>query len=388
MKRIAVSYPIFLKRTFKNFKQFMKFCSFFQIGFFFILRLLQGASLSPHMKEVVCVIEVKNLVKRYGDHYAVDHLSFTVEDGQIFGFLGPNGAGKSTTMNIMTGYLAATEGQVLVEGHDISEEPEAARACIGYLPELPPLYPDMTVTEYLQFCAELKKIPKGEREDQLRQVLALTHLEDMSARLIRNLSKGYRQRVGLAQAILGFPKIIILDEPTVGLDPKQVVEIRDLIRHLARDHTVILSSHILSEIRAVCDHVLIIRKGRFVVCDTPENLEAKLSAGDSLELTAKGTPEQVEAVLSHVEGIPSYTLTGQTDDLSHFALSPEKDVREELFYAFADAKCPLLEFRARTASLEEVFLDLTDDDDTVAARAAALFQDTDEMEVDSSESHL
>ena len=334
------------------------------------------------------MIEVKNLVKRYGDHYAVDHLSFTVEDGQIFGFLGPNGAGKSTTMNIMTGYLAATEGQVLVEGHDISEEPEAARACIGYLPELPPLYPDMTVTEYLQFCAELKKIPKGEREDQLRQVLALTHLEDMSARLIRNLSKGYRQRVGLAQAILGFPKIIILDEPTVGLDPKQVVEIRDLIRHLARDHTVILSSHILSEIRAVCDHVLIIRKGRFVVCDTPKNLEAKLSAGDSLELTAKGTPEQVEAVLSHVEGIPSYTLTGQTDDLSHFALSPEKDVREELFYAFADAKCPLLEFRTRTASLEEVFLDLTDDDDTVAARAAALFQDTDEMEVDSSESHL
>ena len=224
------------------------------------------------------MIEVKNLVKRYGDHYAVNHLSFTVEDGQIFGFLGPNGAGKSTTMNIMTGYLAATEGQVLVEGHDILEEPEAARACIGYLPEIPPLYPDMTVEEYLRFCAELKKIPKEQRTDQLTKVLALTHLEDMSARLIRNLSKGYRQRVGLAQAILGFPKIIILDEPTVGLDPKQVVEIRDLIRHLAKDHTVILSSHILSEIRAVCDRVLIIRKGRFVVCDTPEDLEEKLSA--------------------------------------------------------------------------------------------------------------
>ena len=277
----------------------MKFCSFFQIVFSFFFYTVKadwgGPCPSPFLKEVICVIEVKNLVKRYGDHYAVNHLSFTVEDGQIFGFLGPNGAGKSTTMNIMTGYLAATEGQVLVEGHDILEEPEAARACIGYLPEIPPLYPDMTVEEYLRFCAELKKIPKEQRTDQLTKVLALTHLEDMSARLIRNLSKGYRQRVGLAQAILGFPKIIILDEPTVGLDPKQVVEIRDLIRHLAKDHTVILSSHILSEIRAVCDRVLIIRKGRFVVCDTPEDLEEKLSAGGSLELTAKAAPEAAEA---------------------------------------------------------------------------------------------
>ena len=196
----------------------MKFCSFFQIVFSFFFYTVKadwgGPCPSPFLKEVICVIEVKNLVKRYGDHYAVNHLSFTVEDGQIFGFLGPNGAGKSTTMNIMTGYLAATEGQVLVEGHDILEEPEAARACIGYLPEIPPLYPDMTVEEYLRFCAELKKIPKEQRTDQLTKVLALTHLEDMSARLIRNLSKGYRQRVGLAQAILGFPKIIILDEPT------------------------------------------------------------------------------------------------------------------------------------------------------------------------------
>ena len=256
------------------------------------------------------MIEVKNLVKRYGDHYAVDHLSFTVEDGQIFGFLGPNGAGKSTTMNMMTGYLAATEGQVLVEGHDILEEPEAARENIGYLPELPPLYPDMTVTEYLRFCAELKKVPKEQREEQLQQVLTLTHLEDMSSRLIRNLSKGYRQRVGLAQAILGFPKIIILDEPTVGLDPKQVVEIRDLIRHLAKEHTVIISSHILSEIRAVCDHVLIIRKGKFVVCDTPEDLEEKLSAGGSLELAAKASPEEAAAVLDRVSGVTAHTLLG------------------------------------------------------------------------------
>ena len=264
----------------------MKFCSFFQIVFSFFFYTVKadwgGPCPSPFLKEVICVIEVKNLVKRYGDHYAVNHLSFTVEDGQIFGFVGPNGAGKSTTMNIMTGYLAATEGQVLVEGHDILEEPEAARACIGYLPEIPPLYPDMTVEGDLRFWAERRKIPRAQRPEQLTKVLALTHLEDMSARLIRNLSKGYRQRVGLAQAILGFPKIIILDEPTVGLDPKQVVEIRDLIRHLAKDHTVIPSTHILSEIRAVCDRVLIIRKGRFVVCATPEDLAQKRSAGGSL----------------------------------------------------------------------------------------------------------
>jgi ABC-2 type transport system ATP-binding protein len=263
---------------------------------------------------------------------------------------------------------------VLVEGHDILEEPEAARANIGYLPELPPLYPDMTVTEYLRFCAELKKIPREQREDQLQQVLALTHLEDMRSRLIRNLSKGYRQRVGLAQAILGFPKIIILDEPTVGLDPKQVVEIRDLIRHLAREHTVIISSHILSEIRAVCDHVLIIRKGKFVVCDTPEDLEEKLSAGGSLELTAKAAPEAAEAVLDRVSGVTAHTLLGQTEDASRFSVAMDGDVREALFYAFAEAKLPLLELRPRMASLEEVFLDLTDDDDTVAAQAAALFQ--------------
>ncbi|MBE5708338.1 MAG: ATP-binding cassette domain-containing protein, partial [Oscillibacter sp.] len=215
--------------------------------------------------------------------------------------------------------------------------------------------------------------------------------EDMSARLIRNLSKGYRQRVGLAQAILGFPKIIILDEPTVGLDPKQVVEIRDLIRHLAKDHTVILSSHILSEIRAVCDRVLIIRKGRFVVCDTPEDLEEKLSAGGSLELTAKAAPEAAGAVLDRVAGITGRTLLGRTEDTARFAIHMERDIREALFFAFAEAGLPLLELRPRTASLEEVFLDLTDDNDTVAARAAALFQtsvETAEKEAVGDESDL
>ncbi|MCI2055753.1 MAG: ABC transporter ATP-binding protein [Oscillibacter sp.] len=320
------------------------------------------------------MIEVKNLVKRYGDHNAVDHLSFTVGDGQIFGFLGPNGAGKSTTMNMMTGYLAATEGDVIVEGHNVLDDPEGAKKCIGYLPEIPPLYPDMTVMEYLRFCAELKKIDKDDRENQIGKAIALTHLEDMVNRLIKNLSKGYRQRVGLAQAILGFPKIIILDEPTVGLDPKQVVEIRALIRHLAEEHTVIISSHILSEIRAVCDHVLIIRKGKFVACDTPENLEEMLSSSDQMELLAKGSEETVEQILMTVDGIQRHTFTEHTDDTVRMTLATSGDLREALFFAFAKANCPLLEIKPRMASLEDVFLDLTDDDDAVAAEAAKLLK--------------
>lgn len=319
------------------------------------------------------MIEVRNLVKRYGGRCAVDHLSFTVGDGQIFGFLGPNGAGKSTTMNMMTGYLAATEGEVLIEGHNILTEPEAAKKCVGYLPEQPPLYGDMTVAEYLSFVAELKKLPAADRENQIGKAVALTHLEDVSGRLIRNLSKGYRQRVGLAQAILGFPKIIILDEPTVGLDPKQVVEIRDLIRQLAKDHTVLLSSHILSEIRAVCDHVLILRKGTLVACDTPERLEEKLSGGENrITATAKCSAAQAQDVLDGVEGLSGQTLTEEPDGTVRVELAADRDIREALFYAFADARMALLELRPRTATLEDVFLDLTDDDDTVAARALAL----------------
>ena len=197
------------------------------------------------------MIEIRNLVKRYGDHVAVDHLNLTIEEGKIYGFLGPNGAGKSTTMNIMTGYLSATEGDVMINGHSILDEPEEAKACIGYLPELPPLYTDMTVLEYLTFCAGLKQVPAAEQPAQLQKVIQMTRLEAVAGRLIANLSKGYRQRVGLAQAILGFPPIIILDEPTVGLDPKQIIEIRSLISNLAQNHTVILSSHILSEVQAV-----------------------------------------------------------------------------------------------------------------------------------------
>ena len=318
------------------------------------------------------MVEVQNLVKRYGDRNAVDGLSFTVEDGQVFGFLGPNGAGKSTTMNIMTGYLAPTQGRVLIDGLDIAAEPEAARRRIGYLPELPPLYPDMTVAEYLQFCAELKKLPRAERSGRIAQAVSMTHLEDQTRRLIRSLSKGFRQRVGLAQAVLGLPKVIILDEPTVGLDPRQVVEIRELIRSLAREHTVILSSHILSEIRAVCDHVLIIRKGKPVACDTPQALEEKLSSGGRLTLLAKCSPVQAEDVLAGVDGVLTHTVSDAGADTVRVELSCAGDRRESLFYAFAAARCPLLELRGRMASLEDVFLDLTDEDDAVAARAAAL----------------
>ena len=218
------------------------------------------------------MIEVKNLVKRYGDHLAVDDLSFTIEEGKIYGFLGPNGAGKSTTMNMITGYIASTSGDIFIDGHNILEEPEQAKKCIGYLPEQPPVYGDMTVEEYLKFVSELKKIPKERRMSDISEVMELVKITDMSHRLIKNLSKGYRQRVGLAQAILGYPEVIILDEPTVGLDPKQIIEIRDLIKSLKEKHTVILSSHILSEVSAVCDYILIISHGKLVASDTPDNL--------------------------------------------------------------------------------------------------------------------
>lgn len=236
------------------------------------------------------MIEVRNLVKYYGDHMAVDHLNFTIQKGQIYGFLGPNGAGKSTTMNIMTGYLGATEGQILINGHDILAEPYKAKRDIGYLPEQPPLYMDMTVLEYLKFVAALKLIDKSIKSAQLDQVVSLVRLEPVKNRLIKNLSKGYRQRVGLAGALIGFPEIIILDEPTVGLDPQQIIEIRQLIRGLAKDHTVILSSHILSEVREVCDHIMIIYQGKLVASDTPENLEQKMQGNETIELLVKGSP--------------------------------------------------------------------------------------------------
>lgn len=308
------------------------------------------------------MIEVRNLVKKYGNHLAVDHLNFTVESGQIYGFLGPNGAGKSTTMNIMTGYLGATEGEVLINGHNILDEPEAAKHFIGYLPEMPPLYVDMKVREYLTFVAELKKIPKAEREEQIDKVIHMVQLGDVEERLIRNLSKGYKQRVGLAQAILGFPEIIILDEPTVGLDPKQIIEIRQLIRELAKEHTVILSSHILAEIQEVCDYIMIISKGHLVASDTPENLEKALSNQRQTELVAKGEMEKVQQILEGLEGLQKVEVTeGKEEGTTRvtFTSNPGTDSKEELFYAFAEAKCPLLQIVDSQTSLEDVFLELT-----------------------------
>lgn len=310
------------------------------------------------------MIEVRNLVKKYGNHVAVDHLNFTVEKGKIYGFLGPNGAGKSTTMNMITGYIASTEGDILIDGHNILEEPEEAKKRIGYLPEIPPLYQDMTVREYLEFAAELKSIPKEKKKSNIEEVMSTTKIEDVKNRLIKNLSKGYKQRVGLAQALLGYPEIIILDEPTVGLDPKQIIEIRDLIKGLGRKHTVILSSHILSEVSAVCDHVLIIDKGRLVASDSPENL-SKLMAGDnSLELTIKGREEDIRKAFDMVENIQEViyhdSLVKGACDVT-VKVSGEQDIRENIFFALAEMKCPILKMQSGNMSLEEVFLKLTDD---------------------------
>lgn len=313
------------------------------------------------------MIEVTNLVKRYGDHTAVDNLSFTVEDGQVYGFLGPNGAGKSTTMNIMTGYLAATEGQVLINGHDIMEEPAEAKRCIGYLPEQPPLYQDMTVYEYLKFVAELKKLPKKEINNQITAVMETVKISDMANRLIKNLSKGYKQRVGLAQAILGDPEIIILDEPTVGLDPKQIIEIRDLIKSLGKKHTVILSSHILSEVSAVCDHIMIIAHGKLVASDTPENLVKLTSGSTDIRLELKGDMNQLKDILKGIQGVDYVECNGfeKTSKVGTYTVHVKdmKDIREEIFYKMVEAKAPILEMVTTTKSLEDVFLELTKDED-------------------------
>lgn len=306
------------------------------------------------------MIEVKNLVKRYGNHTAVDHLSFTVEKGQIYGFLGPNGAGKSTTMNIMTGYLGATSGEVLINGHDILKEPEEAKKNIGYLPELPPLYMDMTVMEYLKFSAELKKIKKSDRKREIDRALRLVKLVDVKDRLIKNLSKGYKQRVGLAQAILGFPEVIILDEPTVGLDPKQIIEIRELIRELAKEHTVILSSHILAEIREVCDYIMIISKGKLVASDTPEHLEELMKGSDTIRVETKASEERVRGILDQFDEIEEVVYKSEDDIIKAEIKTKEQlDIREEIFRAFADEECSLITLQKTAASLEEVFLKLT-----------------------------
>lgn len=308
------------------------------------------------------MIIVENLVKRYGSHVAVDALSFHVEPGKIYGFVGPNGAGKSTTMNVMTGYIAASSGVVKIDGHDILQEPLAAKACIGYLPEMPPLYTGMTVWEYLMFAAQLKGVPKKERKEHVRTIMGKTGLREVEERLIRNLSKGYKQRVGFAQALLHDPKVLILDEPMVGLDPKQIIEMRKLIRELSGSHTIILSSHILSEISAVCDQILIISHGKLVASGSPQELEEMMQTKAEVEVTVLGEVEQVQAVLSKMEEVESFTMDAGEESGSlvlHITAGENVDIRKELSVALASAGLPILSMNRSEKSLEDIFLELT-----------------------------
>ena len=308
------------------------------------------------------MIEINHLVKKYGSHVAVDDLSLTVEPGKIYGFLGPNGAGKSTTMNIITGYLAATSGEVKINGFDVLKQPEEVKKCVGYLPELPPLYMDMTVKEYLDFVAELKKLEKSLRAGYVKEAMKITKTEEVSGRLIRNLSKGYRQRVGFAQAVLGYPEILILDEPTVGLDPKQIIEIRDLIKELGKKHTIILSSHILSEISAVCDHVFIISHGKLVASDSTENLLERMTGAQEIELLVKAEEDAAETAIREVAQVERCEKTESKEDGAVQLLVTAKkdaDVREAIYHTCVEHHMPILEMKAASKSLEDVFLELT-----------------------------
>lgn len=314
---------------------------------------------------MIFMIEVKNLTKKYGNHTAVDHLTFTVEDGIIYGFLGPNGAGKSTTMNMMTGYLAATEGSVSINGYDILNDTTEAKKQIGYLPELPPLYQDMTVMEYLDFVCNLKKISKADKAADISDAIQKTMLSDVQNRLIKNLSKGYKQRVGLAQSLLGNPSVIILDEPSVGLDPKQIIEIREVIKGLKGEHTVILSSHILSEISAVCDKIMIINKGKLVALDTPEGLQKYVGNKKCLELETNGDSEMVQNILSEIGGINVDAVTNsEREGLLKVSVSfdGDTDPSQNIFFAFAQHSLPIVSMNVKEVSLEDIFIELTDND--------------------------
>ena len=310
------------------------------------------------------MIEVSNLVKKYGDHTAVDHLSFQIEKGKIYGFLGPNGAGKSTTMNMITGYIAPTEGEVLIDGIDIMDEPELAKKNIGYLPEIPPLYPDLKVREYLSFVAELKKVSKKDRDIEVHKIMSKTKTLDVSERLIKHLSKGYKQRVGLAGAMMGNPDILILDEPTVGLDPSQIIEMRELIRELSKNHTVLLSSHIMQEISAVCDEIIIINEGKMITKDTPENITKKMVDTNGVHVVVKGDKTKLKEALRTISGIKNVSYDNDKDteeDTTGLTIycAEDEDIRVDLFYALAKAECPLIEMNKLDTSLEDAFLALT-----------------------------
>ena len=309
------------------------------------------------------MIEVKNLVKQYGEFRAVNDISFTIEEGKIYGFLGPNGAGKSTTMNMITGYLSPTSGTVRVNGYDIADEPEKAKSQIGYLPEIPPVYPDMTPQEYLTFAGELKKVPKKELKAEVERVMeGISHMRN---RLIKNLSKGYRQSVGFSCALLGNPKIIILDEPTVGLDPRQIIEIRSLIQSLREKHTVILSSHILSEVSAVCDNILIISKGRLVASDTAENLSRLMQRANVYDMLIQGEKESLRKIFSEIQVLKNIRVEDAAAGLIavHYETDEKIDPRAVVFRILAKADYPIMELTTSKVSLEDVFMELTNQDE-------------------------
>lgn len=316
------------------------------------------------------MIQVEHLTKYYGNFMAVNDLSFTIEEGHVYGFLGPNGAGKSTTMNIMTGCLSPTDGTVAIDGFDILNEPKKAKRLIGYLPEQPPLYMNETPMEYLAFVGEAKGIKGEELVKQMEEVMEQTGIEPVKNRLISSLSKGYKQRVGIAQALLGNPKVIILDEPTVGLDPIQIIEIRDLIRKLGENHTVIFSSHILSEVQAICEKVLIIARGNLLAYDTPENLEKELTKTNGIHLKVCAGREEAGAVLNAMEQIISWECTEETEDTVELHIrTEEKDNRKvccDLFFAFAEKRLPVFEMTYKKANLEDVFLELTESEEKEA----------------------
>ncbi len=311
------------------------------------------------------MIEVKNLVKQYGKKRAVDDVTFTVNKGEILGFLGPNGAGKSTTMNIITGYLSATSGTVTINGHEILDDPVNAKKSIGYLPELPPLYLDMTVKDYLDFVYDLNKA-KLPRNQHIQEICELVKITDVYNRLIKNLSKGYRQRVGIAQALIGNPEVLILDEPTVGLDPKQIIEIRNLIKELGKKHTVILSSHILSEVQAVCERVIVINNGKLVADDTPDNLSKDMSTDHTLTVRVEGPEDEIYKLLTKIPNMVSVQALGEKENGGVYDFSVEakkgEDIRREVFKRLAARNWPILSMRTNQLTLEDIFLQLTSED--------------------------
>lgn len=309
------------------------------------------------------MLKVENITKKYGDKVVVNNLSFELQRGEVLGFLGANGAGKSTTMNIITGYIGASSGRVLIDGHDSVDEVNKVKGLIGYLPENPPVYLDMTVEEYLKFVCELKRVKKTDINNVLEEIMDSVNIVEVRGRLIKNLSKGYKQRVGIAQAIIGDPEIVIFDEPTVGLDPKEIVEIRNLIKEIGKEKTVIISSHILSEVEEVCDKLLIINKGEFVAIGTKEELKKKLSSSNKIFLRVKGEKKAIIDTLSNVEGIKTINeLTSIEENSYDFNLELEenKDPREDIFFKLAEKKLPIMIMNTENLDLENIFLKITE----------------------------